>query len=116
MRKEKSGWPRKVKGGYGGDRKLRGLHPAGLSERLVEKLSDLDNLDSRVHIVRLSRRLGERKRLVLLEKTKQLNLRVANPGRKESRPETEETVGEREEITGKPVESTESTGSLEERD
>lgn len=81
MRKEKGGWPSRAKVGYGTASKSKGLHPKGLSERLVEKLSDFDGLDPKSHIVRFSARLGERKRLLLLEKAREFGLRIANPGR-----------------------------------
>ena len=81
MRKEKGGWPSRAKVGYGTASKLKGLHPRGLSERLVEKLSDLNGLDPKSHIVRFSARLGERKRLLLREKAREFGLRIANPGR-----------------------------------
>ncbi len=86
MRKEKSGWPHRVKVGYGRSSKSKGLHPQGLSEILVTNLSDLDGVTVNSHIVRLSRRLGERKRLLLLDKVRQMGLRVANPGRREAAP------------------------------
>lgn len=125
MRKEKSGWPPKVKVGYGSSANSRGLHPRGLSERLVEKVSDLDGLDPKAHIVRLSRRLGERKRLVLLEKAKQLNLHVANPGRGEAGTAVEEAVvgaapahREKKEGKGQPIveSETEEAPTIEESD
>ncbi len=89
MRKEKKGWPAKVKVGYGTSRAERGLHPRGFVEKLVEREGDLDALDPKVHIVRLSRRVGERKRLLFLAKAKELNLHVANPGKEEARPAQE---------------------------
>jgi large subunit ribosomal protein L32e len=96
MRKEKGGWPRRVRIGYGTTSLSKGLHPRGLSERLVGKLSDLEGLDPKLHIVRFSARLGERKRLLFLEKAKEFGLRVANPGKVEiTRPEE----GKEEETT-----------------
>ncbi len=90
MRKEKSGWPHRVKVGYGRSSKSKGLHPRGLPEKLVMNLSDLDELSVKSHIVRLSRRLGERKRLLLIEKARQMGLRVANAGREKATPAEEE--------------------------
>ncbi len=92
MRKEKSGWPRKVKVGYGTKVSMRGLHPKGLVERLVRHESDLEGLDPKIHIVRLSGQLGEKKRLILLGRTKTLNVHVANPGKEEARPVGEEAA------------------------
>ena len=86
IRKEEAGWPAKVKVGYGTAARTRGLHPRGLQERLVHRLSELDALDPKVHIVRISARIGERKRLLILEELRQRNLHVANPGKAEERP------------------------------
>lgn len=86
IRKEEAGWPAKVKVGYGTAARTRGLHPRGLHERLVYRLSDLDALDPKVHIVKISARVGERKRLLILEELRQRNLHVANPGKAEERP------------------------------
>ena len=86
IRKEEAGWPAKVKVGYGTAARTRGLHPRGLRERLVYRLSDLDALDPKVHIVKISARVGERKRLLILEELRQRNLHVANPGKAEERP------------------------------
>src|SRR5947199_10781092 len=86
MRKEEAGWPAKVKVGYGTAAATRGLHPRGLQERLVHRLSELEGLDPKIHIVRISARVGERKRLRLLDELRQQNYQIANQGKKEERP------------------------------
>ncbi len=86
MRKEKKGWPQKVKVGYGTEVSRRGLHPTGLVERFVRTESDLEGLDPKIHIVRLSGQVGEKKRLILLGRVRTLNVHVANPGKEEARP------------------------------
>ena len=91
MRKEDKGWPIKVKVGYGNRASERGLHPRGLRERLVRTESDLEGLDPKVHLVRLSGKLGERRRLVLLDRVKALNVHIVNPGKEEARPPEGET-------------------------
>lgn len=112
MRKDKGGWPVRVKVGYGTTAMSRGLHPSGLSERRVEKLSDLDGLDPKSHIVRFSSRLGERKRLTLLARAREFGLRVANPGR-----EGVSTVGERQAVReAEPVTAKETVGEKAEGD
>jgi large subunit ribosomal protein L32e len=90
MRKEKNGWPQLVKVGHGSPSNLRGRHPRGLDERLVHNESDLEGLNSKQHIVRLSATLGERRRLILLDRIKSLNIHIANPGKEETRPVGEE--------------------------
>ncbi len=90
MRKEKKGWPALVKAGRGSAASTRGRHPRGLIERLVRNEADLEGLNPKVHIIRLSGRLGERRRIVLVERAKSLNIHIANPGKEETRPLGEE--------------------------
>ena len=94
MRKEESGFPAKVKIGYGSTSALRGLHPRGLVERLVMRELDIETLDPKIHIIRVSGRVGERKRIAIIAKAKEYNFHIANPGKEESRPVTEGTASE----------------------
>jgi large subunit ribosomal protein L32e len=90
IRKEEAGWPAKVKVGYGTAAATRGLHPRGLQERLIHGLSDLEGLDPKIHIIRISGRVGERKRLTLLDEIRQRTFHIANPGKQEEKPVTTE--------------------------
>lgn len=114
IRLEISGWPRKPNIGFQKDSRTRGLHPSGLEERLVRQERDLDGIDPARHIVRLAHQIGEKKRLVLLEKTRQLKVRVANPGThaRELTPAKPGTIEEEEGSTQTPVEQ--ETESIEE--
>lgn len=106
IRKEEAGWPAKVKVGYGTAARTRGLHPRGLQERRVYKLSELDALDPKIHIVKIAARVGERKRLLILEELRQRNFHVANPGKTQERPvEPEDSQVENQEPQSKPVDS-----------
>ena len=105
MRKEESGFPAKVKIGYGSASGTRGVHPRGLADRLVYREKDLESLDPALHIVRISRRVGERKRLGIVAKAKERNFHVANPGKAGSRPVSEEAKTEEK----PPTEITESS-------
>src|SRR5437867_10985379 len=103
MRKEKKGWPALVKAGRGSAASTRGRHPTGLIERLVRNEAGLEGLNPKVHIIRLSGRLGERRRNVLVERAERLNNHNANPGRGETRPVGEEKKGnENREIRESP--------------
>ena len=95
MRKEESGFPAKVKVGYGSASSTRGLHPRGLIDRLVSREADLESLDPKLIIIRISTRVGERKRLGIIAKAKERNFHLANPGKEEARPVTEAPVGEK---------------------
>jgi len=89
MRKEESGFPAKVKNGYGTAGSTRGLHPRGLVDMLVWREVELEKLDPKVHIVRIAARVGEKKRRGILAKAKDLNFHIANPGKEEGRALTE---------------------------
>ncbi|HWY28087.1 MAG TPA: 50S ribosomal protein L32e [Candidatus Sulfotelmatobacter sp.] len=90
MRKEEAGWPAKVKVGYGTAAATRGLHPRGLQERLINRMAELEGLDPKIHIIRISARVGERKRLGLLDEIRHRNFHIANPGKQEEKPVTSE--------------------------
>jgi len=90
MRKEESGWPAKVKVGYGTAAATRGLHPRGLQERRIHGLAELEGLDPKIHIIRISARVGERKKIALLDELRLRNFHIANPGKKEEKPVTTE--------------------------
>ncbi len=100
MRKEESGFPAKVKVGYGSASLTRGRHPRGLVERIVWRESELDELDPKIHILRIAGRVGERKRLGILAKAKEQSFHIANPGKEESRPITEVAVEEQKAPVG----------------
>ena len=104
MRKEESGFPAKVKVGYGTSSITRGRHPRGLVERLVWREAELDSLDPKIHIVRVAGRVGERKRLGIITKAKEQSFHIANPGKEESRP-VAEAAPEREVESSAPVEA-----------
>jgi len=79
MRLQKSGSPPLVKVGYGSDRRYKGLHPSGYVEALVCSLKDLEKLSPEKHSVRLSGRLGVRKKLAIFEEARSKGFRVLNP-------------------------------------
>ena len=123
IRKEESGWPAKVKVGYGTATATRGLHPRGLQDRLIHRLAELDGLDPKIHIIRISARVGERKRLALLDEIRHRNFHIVNPGKEEEKPVTseepvaEEASGSKETQTvSEPVETEEATEDGEEQE
>ena len=101
MRKEESGFPAKVKNGYGSAASTRGLHPRGLVDQLVWREVELEKLDPKIHIVRIAARVGEKKRRGILTKAKDLNFHIANPGKEEGRAVTEALPVEEEKALSK---------------
>jgi len=84
MRLGLRGWPKAVKIGYRSARKTRGLHPSGLQEITVRRLEDLDKIDPKIQIVKISGSIGERKRISIMERVRTLQLKVTNPGTKKT--------------------------------
>jgi Ribosomal protein L32 len=112
MRKEESGFPAKVKIGYGSSSATRGLHPRGLVERLVFRESDLESLDPKVYIVRISRRVGEKKRLAIIAKVKEHNFHLANPRKEKGRPVAESPAAEEKTASSVKEEPTIEAGNV----
>ena len=64
--------------GYRAPKKLRGLHPSGFREILIQNLNDLERIDREKEAGRISSRIGKKKRKVILERAKELNVKILN--------------------------------------
>src|SRR3989344_4509094 len=64
--------------GYGSNKAIRGLNRAGLKEVLVKTLLDLNKIEKKSEVGILHRRLGMRKKALILKKAKELNLSIGN--------------------------------------
>ena len=82
MRLELKGYPPKVKVGYRTPKDIRGLHPSGLIPVYVRNEKELmkvaNSNEKEKIIIIFSSTLGLKKKLELVEKAKQLGLKVAN--------------------------------------
>jgi len=67
------------KAGYGAPKKLRGLHPSGFKEVFIQNLNDLNKIDNKKEAGRISHKIGKKKRQMILEKAKELNIKILNP-------------------------------------
>jgi len=65
--------------GYGAPRKLRGLHPSGFKEVLIQNLKDLEIIDKEKEAGRISRTIGKKKRKLILDRAKELGIKILNP-------------------------------------
>lgn len=66
--------------GYRSPKKVRGLHPSGYEEARVDKIRDLENLNPTKHAIKISRRLGAKKRIELIDYAQKRNFRILNIG------------------------------------
>jgi len=78
-KKEKSG----VKApsiGYRTPKKVRHLHPSGYEEIRVETIPDLQGLNPKRHAIKISSKLGARKRITLVNYAQARNFKILNLG------------------------------------
>lgn len=109
MRLGMRGWPKTVKVGYKRSQKERGLHPSGLEEIIVKRPADLEKINAKTQIVKISHTVGERNRIAIMERAQALELTVANPRvKKPEAAPTEELVVKEPESAGTEEESTSS--------
>jgi len=64
--------------GYGAPRELRGLHPSGFREVYIQNLNDLEKIDTEKEAGRISGRIGNKKRKLIVEKAKELKIKLLN--------------------------------------
>ncbi|MBL7169830.1 MAG: hypothetical protein ISS48_02330 [Candidatus Aenigmarchaeota archaeon] len=65
--------------GYCAPRKLRGLHPSGFKEVLIQNIKDLEKIDPKEQAGRISGTMGKRKKKIMLEKAKEKGVKILNP-------------------------------------
>ncbi len=83
QRMRKKGQPKVPSIGYKNPEKIRGLHPTGLIPKVVHSVSDLERIPKEVRgkvIVYIGKTVGRRKRLLLIEKAKELGIKVTRGG------------------------------------
>ena len=114
MRLGMRGWPKAVKVGYKRSQKERGLHPSGLEEIIVRRPADLEKINSKTQIVKISHTVGERNRIAIMERAQALELRVANPGLKKPEAAPTEELIVKEPESAKTDEEPTSTGAKSE--
>src|ERR671925_1245673 len=81
MRKQKSGMPAIVKVGYRGPRAARGLHPSGYTDNVVHNTAELSRLDPRKDAARIGHTVGKKKRIEIINKAVELDIKVLNTGK-----------------------------------
>lgn len=74
------GFPKPVMVGFRTPKAIRYLHPAGLREVIVNNVSEIEALKESKDsvILRISGKVGLKKRLEIISKAKELGFRVAN--------------------------------------
>lgn len=65
--------------GYRAPRNLRGLHPSGLEEVMIQNIKDLEKIDPKKQAGRVSSSIGKKKKNLILEKAKGFKIKILNP-------------------------------------
>lgn len=78
MRAKERAKPFLVSIGYRGPRKVRGWHPRGMPEVIVNTLKDLEQIKSDV-VVKIASAVGTRRKIELVQKALDKNMYIANP-------------------------------------
>ncbi|MEM4598354.1 MAG: eL32 family ribosomal protein [Candidatus Diapherotrites archaeon] len=69
---------KKPRSGYRTPKKIRGLHPSGLKEVLINNLKELEQIKDTNCVVRISGKVGLKKRAILIKKALEKKLKVIN--------------------------------------
>jgi large subunit ribosomal protein L32e len=78
--------------GYRSPKKIRGIHPSGYEEIRVFNIKDLANLNKNKHALKLSSRLGAKKRIKIIELAQKKGFKVLNLGISQQELERFETL------------------------
>ena len=66
--------------GYRGPKKVRGLHPSGYEEVRVHSIDDIKGLNNKKHAIKVSTKLGIKKRINVIDYAQSRGFRVLNLG------------------------------------
>ena len=66
--------------GYRGPKKVRGLHPSGYEEVRVHNINDLKGLNNKKHAIKVSTKLGIKKRIGVIDYAQSRGFKVLNLG------------------------------------
>ncbi len=66
--------------GYRGPKKIRGFHPSGYEEVRVVTIDDLKTLNNKKHAIKISTKLGVKKRIQLIDYAQSRGFKVLNIG------------------------------------
>jgi len=83
QRIRKKGQPKVPSIGYKNPEKIRGLHPTGLTPKVVYSISDIERIPEETRdkvILYIGRTVGKRKRSLLIEKAREMGFKIINQG------------------------------------
>jgi len=80
--------------GYRNPKKVRGLHPSGFEEIRVSTIQEIKNLNKNHHAIKISGKLGAKKRIALIDYCQKRGFRILNLGISQKEIESLETMAE----------------------
>ena len=69
---------KRISQGYRSPKKVRYLHKSGLNSSLIKSIRDLESLDAQKNCLVISSSLGDKKKIVVLKKAKELGFSILN--------------------------------------
>jgi large subunit ribosomal protein L32e len=79
LKKHKKGRGHLPHPGYGSPKSVKGLHPSGFEDILIFNVKDLEKINPEKQACRIASTVGIKKRLKIMEKSKELKIKVLNP-------------------------------------
>ena len=67
-----------VQPGFRGPASVRGLHPSGFEEVMIHNPKEVDNVDPKTQAIRISSKVGDKKREIIVKKADDLKIRIFN--------------------------------------
>ena len=67
-----------VQPGFRGPASVRGLHPSGFEDVMIHNPKEIDNVDPKTQAIRISSKVGDKKRELIIKKADELKIRVFN--------------------------------------
>ena len=80
LRVRKRGKGKRVTIGYRGPKDIRGLHPSGFAEVMINNVNSLENVNASEQAIRIASSVGRRNREQILKKAGELKIKVLNSG------------------------------------
>lgn len=96
--------------GYRGPKKVRGLHPSGYEEVRITTIEDLQTLNKNKHALKISGKLGAKKRVVIIDYCQKRGFKVLNVG------VSQKEIEMLEEMAGAPIMESESEEFIDDDD
>lgn len=93
-RKKKKSGVKSPTVGYRSPKKVRGLHPSGYIEARVTTIQELNNLNKNQHAIKISGKLGAKKRLTLIDFCQKRGFKILNLGISQKEIESLEAMAE----------------------